>query len=294
MDKTAWNWRHCIISLVPESHRILTCQGLRLSGGHRGGASCPGECSGHPGQPCGDKCATKHMTSIRHSQTRSEDHHPLIVLIICRQAPHHLVKVLWFPSSKLKGFTNRFADDSLLLLISSLPCGVQFVPGWLTGLAPHVAGGQVQHPGLGVHHLEGVRVHLIDPVARTKARVASNAIQWSIFRDKLTLKQILPRGNKPHPRGPGGVIRVIMKREVVVVSVAVELASDALLKPDESSVQVSPCPASPTSRWSWSTPCPRRPDTLRCRAARGSRCAPSPRPPPPPGAAQSARPACCL
>ena len=177
------------------------------------------------------------MTSIRHSQTRSEDHHPLIVLIICRQAPHHLVKVLWFPSSKLKGFTNRFADDSLLLLISSLPCGVQFVPGWLTGLAPHVAGGQVQHPGLGVHHLEGVRVHLIDPVARTKARVASNAIQWSIFRDKLTLKQILPRGNKPHPRGPGGVIRVIMKREVVVVSVAVELASDALLKPDESAVQ---------------------------------------------------------
>ena len=42
----------------------------------------------------------------------------------------------------------------------------------------------------------------------------------------------LPWGNKSHSSGPGGVVRVIVQGEVVIVGVAMELASDGILKPE--------------------------------------------------------------
>ena len=42
----------------------------------------------------------------------------------------------------------------------------------------------------------------------------------------------LPWGNKSHSSGSGGVVRVIVQGKVVIVGVAMKLASDGILKPE--------------------------------------------------------------
>ena len=62
----------------------------------------------------------------------------------------------------------------MCIITSPSPGSVQFVPQGVAILASQVAGGQVQDPGLSVHHLEAFRVHLVDAVSRAEACVACN------------------------------------------------------------------------------------------------------------------------
>ena len=117
----------------------------------------------------------------------------------------------------------------------SPPGSVQFVPHWLTLCAPSVAGGEVQHPGLCVRDLEGVSVNLVNTVTGTQASVACHATMLNIFRVlnmEFSSYRNSPWGNKSHSCGSGGVVRVIVQGEVVIVGVSVELASDGILKPE--------------------------------------------------------------